>query len=73
MNEENQNTLFMLKPAKFSIPGQSTNGTEPLPDLEFERDPLIPGRYHAKIDDPTFGAKCGNGLKIMQPRTGTPL
>ena len=67
--EENSNTLLVLKPEKFSIPGRSRNGAQPVPDLEFERDPAIPGRYFAKIDDPTFGA--GNGIASKIKQSGT--
>jgi len=69
--EDNRDTLFALKPEKFSIPGQSTNGTQPLPDLEFERDPSVPGLYRAKIDDPTFGAGNGNGIGLKIKQSGT--
>ena len=69
-DEENHNNLYVLRPEKFSIPGQSSNGVHPLPDLEFERDPSVPGLYRAKIDDPTFGAGNGNGTEVKIKQSG---
>jgi len=64
-----KDTLFALQPEKFLIPGHSKNGDLPLPDLEFERDPSVPGLYRAKIEKTTLAHENGNGLIIKKLKT----
>jgi hypothetical protein len=64
-----KDTLFALQPEKFRIPGQSKNGDLPLPDLEFERDPSVPGLYRAKIENTTLAHENGDGLIIKKWKT----
>ena len=64
---EDQKTVFELAPERFTVPGQSRNGTAPTPDLEFLRDDAVPGVYRAKIDRvflPT-GRNNNNGDQIV--------
>jgi hypothetical protein len=66
MSDEEKDTLFALQPEKFTIPGESKNGDEPLPDLEFERDPSVPGLYRAKIGPVTLPENDKDGLVIKK-------
>ena len=58
MSDESK-TLFELAPEKFVVPGKSTNGERPLPDLVFELDPSVPGLYRARV-----------GAEFVSPRNG---
>lgn len=55
MNSERK-TLFELAPDSFILPGKSTNGSEPLAGIVFERDKSAPGvLYRAKIEPSDLG------------------
>jgi hypothetical protein len=67
VNEE-KDTLFVRNPKRFVIPGHSSNGEQPVPDLVFEQDQSVPGLYRAKIDKATFATGNTGRTTIKQPK-----
>ncbi len=59
-------TLFELAPDTFIIPGRTKNGAEPLADLVFQKDPVVPGLYRAKLEPADLGLPNGDSLEVKE-------